>query len=349
MYKHIVKYRYKTPEGNLSAVKDLEFELDKELDYDGPGAWRDICRNMIANKTGLNKSDVLNDDNLHFTCKGKINSNNNSQTSNNTSSRTIENKTSNSKNHSSSNEDLVSTWQPHPDMPDHIRVITPDKLHLYSNKSDYWAKQKKQKEDLKNAFAHFGLNTEEDLKKAKEKAKNENIAKLKSEGRNFQAFILKYRTGIIVIITSVIVSLLAIFVFLGENTAKQDALKTHSELELYEDSLILCIQNKQFEKAIEYANKLKHPMHEDMENMEFDAWNGYPKYDEYWDKKREEYKNLIFSERATETVPKPNKSSKKNKSVKEKSKKKASKSNQNSEDRIEIVPDSDEELDDIYR
>ena len=53
MYKHIVKYRYKTPEGNLSAVKDLEFELDKELDYDGPGAWRDICRNMIANKTHM--------------------------------------------------------------------------------------------------------------------------------------------------------------------------------------------------------------------------------------------------------------------------------------------------------
>jgi len=350
MYRHKVQYRHRTPEGNLSAVKDLEFDLDKELYYDGPGAWRDICRNMISNKTGLNKSDVMNDDLLRFTCKGKINTNNNSQTSNNKSDRPIENKTSSSKNHSSSNEDLVSSWQPHPDMPDHIRVITPDKLHLYSNKSDYWAKRKKEKEDIKKAFTHFGLNTEEDVKKAKEDIKTENIANLKSEGRNFQAFFLRYRTSIIVI-AAVIVSLMAIFVFQGERTPKKDALKIHSELELFEDSINLCLQNQQFDKALAYANKLQHPIHEDMENMEFDAWNGYPKFDEYWNKKREEYKNLIFSERETETVPKTNKSSRKNKSIEDnpKSKKNKIKADKNSEVIIDEVPAYDEELDPEYR
>ena len=32
-----------------------------------------------------------------------------------------------------------------------------------------------------------------------------------------------------------------------------------------------------------------------MEHLEFDSWSGYPKFDEYWNNKREEYKKIIFS------------------------------------------------------
>jgi hypothetical protein len=72
MYKHKVQYRHRTKEGNLSAVKEIEFELDHEMYYDGPGAWRDICMNMISNRTGINRSDILNDDLLRFSCKGRV-------------------------------------------------------------------------------------------------------------------------------------------------------------------------------------------------------------------------------------------------------------------------------------
>lgn len=72
MYKHIVEYKHKTKEGNTSPIKSLEFELDRQLHYDGPGEWKVICANMISTKTGINKSWIFVDDGtLQMKCLGK--------------------------------------------------------------------------------------------------------------------------------------------------------------------------------------------------------------------------------------------------------------------------------------
>jgi hypothetical protein len=303
MYRHKVQYRHRTPERNLSAVKELEFDLDKELYYDGPGAWRDICRNMIANKTGLNKSDIMNDDNLRFTCKGKINikssstppnsSNNSNNTSRNSNNKRATNNESSDKPESSTSyyeAEVDDGWRPHPDMPDNITVITPSNRFLYSDKSDYWAKHpqgKSNQKKLKQFFAR--LEAEEDQQR------KDRIAKLKSNGHGLQAFFLEFKSGILA--TGAVLGLLIVFLFIFRQDAavKKDAMQIHAELELLEDSVNLCILNNQFDEAFVLTNKLNHPMHEDMEQMEFDAWNGYPKFDEYWTKKREEYKKIIFN------------------------------------------------------
>jgi hypothetical protein len=72
MYKHIVKYRHKTKSGNISPVKSLEFELDRQLYYDGPGEWKVICTNMITSKTGINTSWIIDDSTLKMSCLGKV-------------------------------------------------------------------------------------------------------------------------------------------------------------------------------------------------------------------------------------------------------------------------------------
>ncbi|MCZ2129104.1 MAG: hypothetical protein LC109_02440 [Bacteroidia bacterium] len=76
MYKHIVKYRHKTKEGNTTSMKTLEFELDKQLYYDGPGEWKVICANMITSKTGINTSWIyLDDGTMEMKCLGKVQNN----------------------------------------------------------------------------------------------------------------------------------------------------------------------------------------------------------------------------------------------------------------------------------
>jgi hypothetical protein len=130
---------------------------------------------------------------------------------------------------------------------------------------------------------------------------------------------------------------------------KKNAVRINSELELIEDSIKLYIKSKNYDRALILTNQLVHPLNELYEGKG-SVWEG-EYYNLYWDKKREEYKNIIFKENSSETKTEPNKSSKKNKSVKEKSKskKKASKAEQNNEDILEEVPVYDDELDPEYR
>ena len=444
MYKHKVYYRHKTPEGNLSGVKDLEFDLDKEMYYDGPGAWRDICRNMISNKTGLNKSDVLNDDNLRFTCKGKISTNSNSPSSNNSNNSNEslrENNTSRETNYESSDSDsyqprvsyskcsfcgdkyvigdgYYSYLRPHNNENRHsskkfnfcstdcingkvengwIRVdefgrteeegkqpasseeieLLDQTINRYTIKQSRKEAEKELEETRKlaaslaacgaryvdNGFTRKANHLESllnekypnRLKELEESEKDSQRKKraneLRNQGKNIQAFVLEFQN--IMIAMSVLLVGGIFFIYSDNEMTKQknEAVRINLELEQIEDSVNLYINSGNYDRALILTNQLVHPLNE-LYDGKGSVWEG-EYYNLYWDKKREEYKNLIFSERATETVPKPNKSSKKNKSVKEKSKekkkKKASKAEQNSEDRIEVVPDSDEDLDDIYR
>lgn len=82
MYTHIVEYRYRTIEGNITPMKTLEFELDRQLHYDGPGEWKVVCANIISSKTGINTSWIFVDDGtMKMRCLGKVQKHNSNSSS----------------------------------------------------------------------------------------------------------------------------------------------------------------------------------------------------------------------------------------------------------------------------
>lgn len=97
----------------------------------------------------------------------------------------------------------------------------------------------------------------------------------------------------IVVVAIVIAIGIGVFSYFNGNSKQNDA-KLSQQLEQIEDNVKLAIQSGDKEKALNLANQLVHPSHENMETQKFDAWSGYPKYDEYWSKKREEYKEEIM-------------------------------------------------------
>jgi hypothetical protein len=351
-----VQYRHKTPEGNLSAVKDLEFELDKELYYDGPGAWRDICRNMIAYKTGLNKSDVLNDDNLRFTCKGKISSNSSSSSnkSNNSNDASWNSNTNREINNDSSDSD---SHQPSVSYSkcsycgDTFK--TADGYNSYLKKGskvyklDFCSKACHQDKLSSGEYIQVdenGLTSSERNDNFFRKIRQEHETnKIEKENERKETR-MAIKIGIPVLILAIV-----FFIYSNNEMTKQknEAVRINLELEQIEDSVKLYINSKNYDRALILTNQLVHPLHELYEGKG-SVWEG-EYYNVYWDKKREEYKNIIFKENSSETNTEPNKGSKKNKSTKEKPKKKAVKADQNSEDIIEEVPVYDEDLDPEYR
>ena len=165
------------------------------------------------------------------------------------------------------------------------------------------------------------------------------------------------------------VLVLAIVYFIYSNNEmtkqKSEAVRINLELEQIEDSVKLYINSGNYDRALILTNQLVHPLNELYEGKG-SVWEG-EYYNLYWDKKREEFKNIIIDRGTMETEA--NKNSSKNKSSSDKAKsrknkgkgknnsskkntkpkKNENKAEQNSEDRIEVVPDSDEDLDDIYR
>ncbi len=443
MYKHKVQYRYKTKEGNLSAVKELDFELDKELYYDGPGAWRDICRNMIANKTGLNKSDIMNDSLLHFTCKGKINTNSSSTPSNNSNNSNNASWNSNT-NRVTNNESSQSDGPPRVSFSKcsycGVKYVISDGyysyLRPYNNKNRHSAQKfhfcsidcinrkvengwvrvdevgyteeegkkpatseaierldrsfnryivKKNRKEAENELENTRKQAEslaacgpqfidniftkkanhlesllnetypdrlKELEKSEKDAQRKKRAnELRSQGKNIQAFVLEFQNILIAMSVFLVAGIFFFFLIQNNESNKADAMERQYELELIEDSVKIYINNKKYDNALILANKLSHSSNEDMENMEFDAWNGYPKYDEYWDKKREEYKSIILNRGTLETKTKSNKNNSNNNSSsnKPKSNKNDFKENENNEQIQNDVPTYDEELDPEYQ
>lgn len=72
MYKHKVTYRYRKADGNLSSVQEAFFNYEKEIFHDGPGEWKNIAANMVANQKGINRSQIQMDDLFRMHCLGKI-------------------------------------------------------------------------------------------------------------------------------------------------------------------------------------------------------------------------------------------------------------------------------------
>jgi hypothetical protein len=139
-------------------------------------------------------------------------------------------------------------------------------------------------------------------KEAREKAERKQRAdELRSQGKNFQAFLVEFQNGVIAGSLVVGIGLFLLISSYNKKSNMGDAMKINSELELIEDSVKIYIINKNYDKALLLANKLVHSSHENMEHLEFDTWNGYPKFDEYWTKKREVYKKIIFNKGSLNT------------------------------------------------
>jgi ribosomal protein L24E len=368
-----VKYRHKTKEGNLSPEKKEEFELDKELYYDGPGAWKDICRNMIAYKTGLNKSDIMDDSLLRFECKGKINSNSSSTSSNNSNNSnnaSWENNTTRETNNESSNSE---NNQPRVSYSKCSfcgdKYVIGDGSYAYLKKD---AKVYKHNFCSNSCFSdklasgdyiqvdENGLTSSERSDNFFKKIRQENETKRIEKEKERKETRLAIKIGIPVLVLAIVY-----FIYSNNEMTKQksEAVRINLELEQIEDSVKLYINSGNYDRALILTNQLVHPLNELYEGKG-SVWEG-EYYNLYWDKKREEFKNIIIDRGTMETEANKNSSKSKSSSDKAKSKKNKSKNNsskknpkpkknkskteKNSEVRIEIVPDSDEDLDDIYR
>ena len=143
---------------------------------------------------------------------------------------------------------------------------------------------------------------EAEAEKIKHQIEMEKKAKQEQENKEFWQGVKKHWK----IWVSILILSFCIIAFMGyrENNKKQKDIKLSQQLETIEDNVKLAIQSGDKEKALELANQLVHPSHENMENKDFDSWNGYPKYDEYWTKKREEYKKQIINPSSTTEIPK---------------------------------------------
>lgn len=165
------------------------------------------------------------------------------------------------------------------------------------DREERWAEKDRQREkEERQRIIDLQEKQARDEKEAKEKAERRARAnELRSQGKNFQAFLVEFQNGVIMVSLVVGIGLFIIFSSYNKQSNIEDAMKINSELEQIEDSVKIYINNKNYDKALILANKLVHSSHADMEHLDFDAWNGYPKFDEYWTKKREEYKKIILN------------------------------------------------------
>lgn len=127
---------------------------------------------------------------------------------------------------------------------------------------------------------------------------------LRAQGKTTQAFFVEHgpTIGIISVVLVFAIGFGIFFLYQGSN--KKDASEINLKLERIEDQVKLAIQEGNKEKALDLANQLVHPLHTDDETKKFDAFSGYPKYDEEWTKKREEYKDQIMKLGQTTTIEK---------------------------------------------
>ena len=163
----------------------------------------------------------------------------------------------------------------------------------YNNQSSSGYSSSRSQRDILAEIQEDKANSEREEKENSER--KQRAAELRSQGKNFQAFLVENKNGVIGACVLIGFALFFFFFTQNEESNKADAMLVNTELEMIEDSVKIYINEKNYDRALVLANKLVHSSHEDMEHLEFDAWDGYPKFDEYWTKKREEYKNIIIN------------------------------------------------------
>lgn len=128
--------------------------------------------------------------------------------------------------------------------------------------------------------------TPEQIEADRARVEEENKKFLESIKRNWKVIL----AGLIVVFISV--GIMNYFNGLKVKEANAISLK----LETIEGQLKLAISDGDRDKALTLVDQLVHPSHEKWEaDGKFDALYGYPFYDEWWAKKREEYKEQIMA------------------------------------------------------
>jgi hypothetical protein len=85
MYKHLITYRYRIDSSQISSVKKLEIIAEERISMDGPGIWKTKCKNFISAKTGINASQVIDNEHhfrIDFTGNASDNSSSNGNSKN---------------------------------------------------------------------------------------------------------------------------------------------------------------------------------------------------------------------------------------------------------------------------
>lgn len=270
MYKYKVQYRVylsnSKPGDNhphLSGRKDLEFKLNERLVKDGPSRWKNTLINVIKQNdpsvTYVYDDMILKD--LGFENENK------------------------SKSHSATSQEESAAI--------YAEQVERNRI----DREARWAEKDRQREkDQRQQLIDLEEQRLRDAREAQERAERRARAnELRSQGKNFQAFLVEFQNGVIAsaIILGFIV-FFAIFNFTKKSNIKE-AMQLHSQLEQIEDSVKIYINEKHFDKALILTNKLVHDSDSDMEHLKFDIVNGYPKFNEYWTKKRDAYKNIILN------------------------------------------------------
>lgn len=119
---------------------------------------------------------------------------------------------------------------------------------------------------------------------------------LRAQGKGTQAFFVEHGTALGIGVLILLIGLFVGYQMLSSKSNAKEGAEINLKLEGIEDQIKLAIQEGNKEKALELTNQLVHPLHEKWEEQsKFDAWNGYPFYDEWWSKKRQEYKDQIMA------------------------------------------------------
>lgn len=135
---------------------------------------------------------------------------------------------------------------------------------------------------------------QQELEEKKERQKRAD--ELRAQGKNFQATIVEYNL-------MTVFGVIALFAIMGgfifymnhsSKTVAKDASEINLKLEGIEDQIKLAIQDGNRDKALELTNQLVHPMHEKWEEK-FGFVSGDVYYDDWWSKRRQEYKDQIMA------------------------------------------------------
>jgi hypothetical protein len=119
---------------------------------------------------------------------------------------------------------------------------------------------------------------------------------LRLQGKTKQAFFVEHGQAVGIGVLVLIIGLFFGYQELTSKSNSKEGAEINLKLESIEDQIKLAIQDGNREKALELTNQLVHPLHEKWEEQsKFDTWKGYPFYDDWWSKKRQEYKDQIMA------------------------------------------------------
>lgn len=278
MHKHRVFYFYKTLGGSTSGQTELVFNHSHEIVHDGPGEWRRTVANIITRETGIDLDRIMLD-RLTLNYKGKV---------------VEQTQTASTIDYRNNDGYQSSKYQGESDY-DYAQRLSTEAAgeSTVTSGDEPWDGTIV----IKNVIQKSQREVELEAERADRDRTQARVTELEASGRKLHAFIVENRTTVQLVAAGLLlIGTLAAFV-IQDKFSQSSAIELHHRLEAKEDSLIVAIDQHDWQLAKRLVTSLIHPDNVDMEFMEFDSWSGYPKYDEYWNKKREAYRETIQKDR----------------------------------------------------